>query len=124
LINVGARRGSGLTVTPRGGGWPPANANSERWQDAHDTIPSTERRASKNRNRPNATRASEYGLSAGQGTGGNPSGGLGGDCASSFPVIAIQRITRKTVGRGMGQFYNEDAAALASSALGGLVAAQ
>jgi len=41
-----------------------------------------ERRGSKNKYRPNSTRADEYGLSAGQGTGGSPSGDLGGDGGS------------------------------------------
>jgi hypothetical protein len=65
---VGAFRSAKLPQIPCANGFLSVNANSGLWQLAHETLPSFERRVSKNKARPRAILSSVVGLSAGKGT--------------------------------------------------------
>src|SRR5436190_10396559 len=55
---------------------PSVYANCGSWQEAQDTVSSAERRFSKYKYRPSSAFACEYGLFAGQESGGRPKGGF------------------------------------------------
>src|SRR5436305_11228079 len=60
---------------------PSVYANCGSWQEAQDKVSSAERRFSKYKYRPSSAFACEYGLFAGQESGGSPKGGF--TCASA-----------------------------------------
>src|SRR5258706_1983368 len=91
LITVGALRPPFCDLMPVETAAPSVKACSGAWHDAHATDSSAERRLSKYRSRPSSTLSAEYGLLAGQESGGNPSG--------AFGPSAAEQISRKAGGK-------------------------
>src|SRR5947209_877467 len=87
-MTVGALRPPFWPPMPVETAAPSVNPLSGRWQVAHATVASEERRLSKKSSQPRSRRAAEYGLSSGQKIGGKPRGGLGGLSCAPPPTAA------------------------------------